>query len=205
VAEQPSPHCQPLARICERRRRRGDVLEQAIFDSVLALLSTVGYAGLTMEGVAAAAHTGKAALYRRWPSKGELVIDALQHRMPALDDPPDTGSVRTDVLDLLGRMARTVNSPTGCAIQSLMSQSPRDLVFLRLLHARVIQPRKRMMLDVLRRGAERGEVRPEAISELVAEVGPAMVVYHFLLDGPPVRPRTVKAIVDQVLLPMLRP
>jgi AcrR family transcriptional regulator len=181
------------------------VLEQAIFDAVVEQLGTAGYGGLTMEGVAAAAHTGKAALYRRWPSKEELVIDALQHRMPALDDPPNSGSVRADMLALLGRMARTINSPTGCAIQSVMTESQRDRDFLRLVHTRVIQPRKRMMMDVLRRGAERGEVRPEAISELTAEVGPAMVVYHFLLDGPPVTPRMVKAIVDQALMPMLRP
>jgi len=158
-----------------------------------------------MEGVAAAAHTGKAALYRRWPSKDDLILDALQHRMPPLTDLPDTGSVRTDVLELLGRMARTINSPTGCAIQTLMSQPRPDRDFLRVVHARVIQPRKQMMTEVLRRGAERGEVRPEAVSTLVAEVGPAMVIYHFLLDGPPVSWRTVEAIVDSVVLPILRP
>ncbi len=204
MAEHPSL-CGPLPAPCEPRRRRGHVLEQAIFDAVVDQLGTAGYGGLTMEGVAAAAHTGKAALYRRWPSKEELVVDALQHRMPALDDPPDTGSVRADVLALLGRMARTINSPTGCAIQSLMSEAQRDRDFLRMVHTRVIEPRKSMMMDVLRRGAERGEVRPEAIAPLVAEVGPAMVVYHFLTAGPPVTPRKVKAIVDQVVLPMLRP
>ncbi len=204
MAEHPS-QCGPLAGAFEPRRRRGQVLESAIFDAVVDQLGTVGYGGLTMEGVAAAAHTGKAALYRRWPSKEELVVDALQHRMPALDDPPDTGSVRNDVLALLGRVAHTVNSPTGCAISSLLSDPLRDPDFLRMVHARVIEPRKSMMMNLLRRGAERGEVRPDAITPLVAEVGPAMVIYHFLTEGPPVRPRTVKAIVDQVVVPMLRP
>lgn len=203
MAEQPS-YAAPLA-ACEPQRRRGQVLESAIFDAVVDQLGTAGYSGLTMEGVAAAAHTGKAALYRRWPSKEELVVDALQHRMPALDDPPDTGSVRDDVLALLGRVARTVNSPTGCAISCLLSDPLRDPEFLRMVHARVIRPRKAMMMNLLRRGAERGEVRPDAITPLVAEVGPAMVIYQFLTEGPPVTPRTVKAIVDQVILPMLRP
>lgn len=74
-----------------------------------------------------------------------------------------------------------------------------------MAHARLIGPRKSMMMNLLRRGAERGEVRPDAITPFVAEVGPAMVIYHFLTEGPPVTPRTVKAIVDQVLMPMLRP
>lgn len=204
MAEQPS-RCVPLATLAEPRRRRGDVLEQAIFDAVIEQLATTGYAGLTMEGVAAAAHTGKAALYRRWPSKEELVIDALQNRMPKLDDPPDTGSIRTDVLALLGRMARTVNSPTGCAISVLLSHPHRDTDFLRMVHARVIGPRKAMMMDVLRRGAERGEVRPQALTPFVAEVGPAMLIYQFLAKGPPIGQRAVKEIVDQVLMPILRP
>jgi AcrR family transcriptional regulator len=57
-----APPCAPPA-----TRRRGQILEHAIFDAVLDQLQTVGYTGLTMEGVAACAHTGKAALYRRWP------------------------------------------------------------------------------------------------------------------------------------------
>ncbi len=81
----------------------------------------------------------------------------------------------------------------------------RDRDFLRMAHARLIGPRKSMMMNLLRRGAERGEVRPDAITPFVAEVGPAMVIYHFLTEGPPVTLRTVKAIVDQVLMPMLRP
>ncbi len=193
------------ASLCPGTRRRGDVLEQAIFDAVLDQLGTVGYDALTMERVAADARTGKASLYRRWPCKEELVVDALNHRLPALDDPPDTGTVRGDVLELLGRMRRTINSPTGCAIQSLMGSVQRDRGFIRAVHARVIEPRKRMMMEVLRRGAERGEVRPEAVTMLVAESGPALVVHRFLVDGPPITRRTVEAIVDQVVLPMLRP
>lgn len=200
-----SSRCDPPAASLEHRRRRGDVLEQAIYDAVIEQLGTVGYGALTMEGVAAQAQTGKAALYRRWPCKDELVVDALQHRMPPVEDPPDTGNVRADVLDCLNRMARAINSPTGCAIQNLMGEARRDRDFLRLVHTRVIQPRQRMMMAVLRRGAERGEIRADAGSQLLAQVGPAMVLYHFLVEGPPIRPQIVKTIVDSVLLPMLRP
>ena len=74
-------------------RRRGAVLERAILDAALEQLSTVGWNGLTMEGVAAGAQTGKAAVYRRWPSKEDLVADALQAGLPRIEEAPDLGSV----------------------------------------------------------------------------------------------------------------
>lgn len=72
-------------------RRRGAALERAILDAALEQLSTVGWNGLTMEGVAAGAQTGKAAVYRRWPSKEDLVADALRAGLPNFASAPDLG------------------------------------------------------------------------------------------------------------------
>lgn len=65
------------------------MLERAILDAALEQLSTVGWNGLTMEGVAAGAQTGKAAVYRRWPSKEDLVADALEAGLPRFEEVPD--------------------------------------------------------------------------------------------------------------------
>jgi AcrR family transcriptional regulator len=188
-----------------RTRRRGETLERAIFDAVLDQLRTAGYVGLTMEGVAACAHTGKAALYRRWPCKEDLVVDALDRVLPSLTDLPDHGKVRDDLLEVLRRMAAIMNSPAGCALQTLLAEIDREHPFGRLLHQRVFQPRKQVLLEVLRRGADRGEVRPEAVTPLVAEVGPAMVVQRFLVEGPPVPDAFLVSLVDDVVMPLLRP
>jgi AcrR family transcriptional regulator len=185
-------------------RRRGETLERAIYDAVFDQLQTVGYVGLTMEGVAAGAHTGKAALYRRWPRKEDLVVDALEHALPSPADLPDHGDVREDLLDLLRRLAAMLNSPTGCALQCLMAEIDRDHPFARLLHQRVKEPRKQMFVTLLRRAADRGQVRPEAASPLVAEVGPALVMQRFLAEGPPVPDDYVVSVVDDVVLPLLR-
>jgi AcrR family transcriptional regulator len=186
-------------------RRRGQVLERAIFDAVLDQLRAEGYGGLTMEGVAACAHTGKAALYRRWGSKEELVVDALQHALPPVGDPPDHGSVRDDLLALLRQMASLMSSPAGCAMQAVLGEGNRDRAFVEVVRRRVIEPRRRMFLEVLRRGAERGEVRPEAVSPLVAEIGPAMLVQRFHSAGPPIPDDYVVSVVDGCVLPLLRP
>ena len=186
-------------------RRRGESLECAIFDAVFSQLRTVGYSRLTMEGVAACAQTGKAALYRRWSGKQDLVADAIDHAMPSPADLPDHGDVREDLLDLLRRMAAMVNSPTGCALQCLLSEADRDHQFKALLNERVLAPRKRSFLAVLERAAGRGQIRPEAASPLVAEVGLAMVVQRFLVDGPPVPDDYLVSVLEQVVMPLLRP
>ena len=189
---------------CAPHRRRGATLEHAIFDAVLEQLRTVGYAGLTMEGVAACAHTGKAALYRRWAGKDDLVVDALNHVLPSPCDLPDHGDVRDDLLDLLRRMTEFLNSPAGCALESLIADIEPDGRFARLLHQRVKEPRKRMLLDLLRRGADRGQVRPEAVSQLVADVGPALLMQRFSAEGPPVPDAYVVSVVDDIVMPLLR-
>jgi AcrR family transcriptional regulator len=185
-------------------RRRGATLERAIFAAVLDQLQAGGYLGLTMEGVAARAHTGKAALYRRWPRREDLVVDALDHALPSLADLPDHGNVRDDLLDLLRRMTAMVNSATGCALRCLLAEIDRDHPFARLLHERVFAPRKQTFLTVLQRAADRGEVRADAASPLVADVGPAMVAQRFLADGPPVPDDYVVSVLDNVVMPLLR-
>jgi AcrR family transcriptional regulator len=196
----PARPCPPQA----ATRRRGETLEQAIFQAVLDQLQSVGYARLTMEGVAACAHTGKAALYRRWPRKEDLVVDALDHAMPSLAELPDTGSLREDLLALLRRTAAMANSATGCALRCLLAEVDREHPFARLLHERVFAPRKQAFRAVLERAAERGQVRPGAAGQLVADVGPALVVQRFLADGPPVPDDYVVSVLDEVVLPLLR-
>jgi AcrR family transcriptional regulator len=185
-------------------RRRGEALQRAIFDAVLDQLRTVGYPGLTMEGIATCARTGKAALYRRWESKEDLVVDALEHALPPFTDLPDHGNLRDDLLDLLRRMTAVINSPTGCALQCLLAETDRDHPFVRLVHERVLLPRKRIFHALLQRAVERGQARPEAIETLAAEAGPAMVAQRFLAEGPPVPDSYLVSVVDEVVMPLLR-
>jgi AcrR family transcriptional regulator len=184
------------------RRRRGQVLESAITEAVLALLGEIGYEAVTMEGIAARARTGKAALYRRWPSKADLVVDVLQRCLAPMDDVPDHGNVRDDLLAVLRRLAGVVNSPAGCAIPAIAT---RDRAFVELVAERVVVPQQRMLMDVLGRGIVRGEVRSDAPLDLVAEVGPSMLLKRVLADGPTVRDAFVVSIVDELLLPMIAP
>ncbi|MDX6227497.1 MAG: hypothetical protein QOI76_887 [Frankiales bacterium] len=197
----PAPDEGPLV----SHRRRGQDLETAILDATLELVGAGGVGSLTMEGVAAAAHTGKASVYRRWPSKEDLLVDAMDHALPPLPDAPDTGSVRDDLLVLLRIMREAINSPSGCAIQAFMFDNSVDRSLIALVKQRVMEPRQQMLIDALARGCDRGEVRADAVNPRTAEVGPALIVHQYLMQGPPVPDAFVVQLVDDVLMPLLRP
>src|ERR1700679_1365594 len=96
-----------------RQRRRGEELEAALLEAAWAELVEVGFAKLTMESVAARARTGVAVLYRRWPGKDDLTLAAIAHYVKAHPtEMPDTGSLRGDMLAVLGNFNDTRNSYT---------------------------------------------------------------------------------------------
>jgi AcrR family transcriptional regulator len=184
-------------------RRRGRTLEQAIFDAVVEQMNATGFAGLTMEGVAAGARTGKAALYRRWQCKEDLVVDALNHALPSFESQPDTGNLRDDIVAVMGQMLDVINSNAGTAIINLMGELDRDHEFAKTLHARVLAPRKTSMHTIIERAADRGELERTAVSPFVVEAGPALVLHHLFCYGPPIDRSVAEAIVDEVVLPLL--
>lgn len=183
-------------------RRRGDALLEAIYAAVMDELAEVGYPALSIERVAERARTGKASIYRRWPTRLELVLDAIDHVMPRHDEVPDTGNVRDDLLEVLGRIAAIMGSREGAAAKACVDGTDDELA--RAVRERLLPPRKAMMLALLQRAADRGEVRPDAVTQRIAEVGPIMLHGELLQRGAPIPDEAVVAIVDEVLLPLLR-
>ncbi|MEU5688462.1 TetR/AcrR family transcriptional regulator [Streptomyces venezuelae] len=188
-------------------RRRGPVLERAILDAALEQLSTVGWSGLTMEGVAAGAQTGKAAVYRRWPSKEDLVVDALRAGLPRLDSPPDCGSVREDLLQLCKEMRVSMFSRTGSALRAVLHECDTAAAerFHDVIFQGVIEPSVQLIKEVVRRGIERGEVRSGGLDAYVCDVIPAMLMYRSKVCGSEWDDEEFEALIDQVMVPMLRP
>jgi hypothetical protein len=109
------------------------------------------------------------------------------------------------MLDVLRRLTAMINSPTGGALKCLLAESDRDHPFVKLVHERVLMPRKRLFHKLLERAVERGEARPDAVDTLAAEVGPAMVAQRFLAEGGPVPDSYLVSVVDDVVMPLLRP
>jgi AcrR family transcriptional regulator len=102
-------------------RRRGPVLEEAILDAAITELTEVGYANLTMERVAIRARASKASVYSRWPTRMELVMDAFYQLMADPASPPDTGTLREDLITMFQQTARSLAGPAGEAIRGLLT------------------------------------------------------------------------------------
>jgi AcrR family transcriptional regulator len=182
-------------------RRRGDALVEAIHAAAMEELATVGYTGLSIERVAERARTGKASIYRRWPTRLDLVLDAIDHVMPRLDDVPDTGNIRDDLLLVLRRIAAVMGSRNGIAARACVDGTDDELA--QAVRERLIPPRKAMMLELLGRAAERGEIDPEAVTPRIAETGP-MLLHGELLQRGDITDAAIIEIVDEVLLPLLQ-
>ncbi|WP_345126907.1 TetR/AcrR family transcriptional regulator [Dactylosporangium darangshiense] len=180
------------------QRRRGPELEAALLDAVWDELAETGYARLTMEGVAARANTGKQVLYRRWPSRAHLVLAAVRHRWSSIvDDLPDTGSLREDVLSLMRRMADRFERMSPDLVHGLLAEAGQA--------APEIRERMGGAMDtLLTRAAERGEADPSRITPRVATVAIDLLRHELFIVGARPTDETMATIVDEVFLPLVR-
>ena len=187
-------------------RRRGAVLERAILDAALEQLSTVGWNGLTMEGVAAGAQTGKAAVYRRWPSKEDLVADALQAGLPRFEKAPDLGSVREDLLQLCRQAREAMFSRPGFAVRAVIHECDPTQAerFHSVIFDGIVEPTVKLLREVIARGIERNEVRPDAANSYVFDAIPAMMMYRSKMCGSEWGDRDLEEMIDQLMVPLLR-
>jgi AcrR family transcriptional regulator len=165
-------------------RPRSERARAAILAAATDLLLAHGLGAVSMDTLAERAGVSKATIYRWWPSKELLALDAL-YQESAASQPrrPDTGTVRGDLLALLQPWARLVTSrPYGRLIAALVTQAQADPEFGRQYRARFVEPRREEAGAVLRRGVERGELPPGTRTEVALDLlyGP---LYHRLLHG----------------------
>ncbi|MFF5298186.1 TetR/AcrR family transcriptional regulator [Streptomyces sp. NPDC013161] len=181
----------------EQTRRRGAALEADILDAVWEELAEVGYARLTMEGVAARARTGKQVLYRRWPNRAELVKAALPHRTGFIvDQVPDTGELREDVLTLLRLMAERQREIGPDVIRGLLAEvTDLDPKVFGIMHD--------ILLTLLQRAVKRGEIPTADLPRRAVTVLADLLRYEMVISRDPVADATLVEIVDDVYLPLL--
>jgi AcrR family transcriptional regulator len=182
-------------------RRRGEVLERALYEATLAELAEVGYGGLTMEGIAARAHTGKAALYRRWASKCELVHAALVFALPPLPEPRSGRSARETLLTAFTAHRDVVAGKTAFPGLDIIHQLLHEPEMRAIFADAVVGPRVKIIESILRAAVDAGDIDPATLTPLTARIGPALINHHFLLTGTPPNRRELALVVDTVIPP----
>ena len=165
-------------------RPRSAEADRAILRAAVDLLADEGYGGVTMEGVAARAGVGKATVYRRWSSKSALVVDAISACRESGWQPPDTGSARDDLLAFVhGFMHHLRTSDAGRVMPALVTELARNAELAVAFREDFVQPRRSRVLEAVRRGVDRGEVRTDVDPELVADAVVALLLHRFLVTG----------------------
>ena len=178
---------------------QADDAVQAILDATLSLLGERGYSRLTMDEIAQRARVGKATIYRRWPSKLPLVLDSVRGVSDEQLTAPDTGSLDTDVLTLLGTFIEALRLPLGQALVRLLADAAPDPELRHVVYDELIRLRV-----ILERGIARGEIRPDTDVDLVLELGSAAILHRLIISDEPLD-LEYGARVAQMLLTGLRP
>ncbi|MBJ7340565.1 TetR/AcrR family transcriptional regulator [Mycolicibacterium sp.] len=168
----------------------------------LRLLQEHGYDRLTLEAVATEAKASKATMYRRWPSKAELVIAAFIEGTQISAIPPCTGSLRGDLLEIGAQVCAQAaeHAPTMRAVLTEMSRIPE---LSAAMQDEFVHQRKLLMTHVLNEAVARGEIDAAVISGEIWDVLPGYLVFRCLMPGRPPTPDTVRLLVDEVLMPSL--
>jgi AcrR family transcriptional regulator len=183
-------------------RPRDPALEAAILNATQDLLIEHGFAATTVEAVARAAGTGKAAVYRRWPSKIDLVIAAVQ----ALQSPPavpDTGTLRGDLLECAMHFVQPHRRPA-LVLAGVLNEIGRNNDLRDAAYEAIGKPPAAAFAAVLQRWQARGQVAASAPADLLAGIVPAAAFRNVVFRRRALDHQTAVDLVDFVLLPAVR-
>jgi AcrR family transcriptional regulator len=185
-------------------RKRDLTRDPAILEAALEVLAETGYDGMTIDMVAARAKAGKATLYRRWPSKAELVVDAVSCMKNAdidLDNLPDTGTLRGDLVAMIKAPSirdGETKLKVMAAVVSMLSKNPE---LADVANRAIVEPRLAVNRILFRRAMERGEIPADTDVEILALLSPSMAAYRVLMMRKPITRDFAISVIDGVILP----
>ena len=174
--------------------------DTAILEATTAILFEKGYAGLTIDGVAAAAGVSRPTIYRRWASKPELVIAALAHRTGLAVPVPNTGSIRRDLIAVQRHQIKEFNNPVSRRVTSgLVADVATDPELADLYLKEYASPRRMSVWRALQRGVDRGELRVDIDFAFVSDLLIGPLFMRSVVWGQLLEPRMAKMTVDVVM------
>ena len=175
----------------------------AICDATLALLLEVGYDRMSMDAVAARAHASKATIYRRWPGKQELVLDAVKARGVGLTVAEDTGSLRGDLVATYRSAVHGSAADDADLIAGVLRAMRTAPELADCVRSQVIESKCDVSRIIVARAVARGELPAETDPLILHEVASALWFHRVLVVGGPVDDAFIAHVVDDVLMPLL--
>jgi AcrR family transcriptional regulator len=182
------------------RHGRSERARQAVLEAADDLVAERGFAGVTMEGIAAKAGVAKQTIYRWWPSKVDVLLEAFVDDMAEHLNPPDHGDLGRDLRDYLGTLALFLaESDSGAVFRALTGQAQHDPAVAARLRADYLGRQHERDCLPLDRAVERGQLPADTDIDLAVDqlVGP--IYYRVLVSGQPVTGEFTDALVDRFL------
>jgi AcrR family transcriptional regulator len=180
-------------------RPRSENARQAILRSTIRLLRSHGFGDLSIEAIAADAGVGKATVYRWWPTKGALVVDAFASSTEDELHFPDSGSVYRDMALQMNRFLRVLRSPRGCIVQAILGAGQSDRELLDEFRKRLLRPRRQEAYQTLQRGIERGELPRNLDLDLVLDTLYGAMYMRFLIRHDELSEHYIEEVCRMVL------
>ena len=183
-----------------RGRPRSQEADRAILTAAVELLAERGLAAMSIEEVAARAGVGKATIYRRWPSKGLLALDAFVTSFAEQQALPDTGNLRDDLIVALTAWVRAVTRTSmGPMLTGLIAEAQHDPSLRAAWRERVLEPLRTQHRVMLDRAVARGEIPATVDPEVVLDLFFGAAQHRLLLGHLPLTDEFIREVVDVIL------
>ncbi len=177
--------------------RRNERSRRAILAATIALIGELGYEHVSIEAIAKRAGVGKQTIYRWWPSKGAVVLEALDDSLAPVVDFPDTGDIVEDLRTQMHGVTQSLGSTeVGRVYQGLIAAAQSDPALSRAHLEQVIEPAAVACRERLARAQERGEMRADADRQALIDLLYGAIYYRLLLHTRPLEPEQIDAALD---------
>lgn len=176
--------------------------ESELLAVTLQLLQQHGYDRLTVDAVAVTARASKATVYRRWPSKAELVLAAFIEGIRQVAVLPDTGTLRGDLLQV-GELVCQQARQHASTIRAVLVEVSRNPALNDVMQHQFLDQRKALIHQILRHAVDRGEIDDDAINDELWDVLPGYLIFRSIIPNRPPTRKTVRSLVDSVIIPSL--
>jgi AcrR family transcriptional regulator len=180
-------------------RPRSEKATSAILEATADLMEEKGFSATTIEAIAARAQVSKVTIYKWWPSRGALAIDAYLLRYHQTLDFTDTGDVAADLTSQLQLLVDAFRGRAGDIMGELIAQSQHDGALAAALREGWLQPRRNLCAHVLQLAIERHQIRADVNLETVMDQLYAPVYWRLLMRHQTFDPELVPSIVDNIL------
>jgi AcrR family transcriptional regulator len=192
----------PVPGTTQSGRRRNRQVASAVLQTAVEMLDDprIGFRGFTMQGVARSSGVSKSTLYRWWPDKAHLVLDAYRSKSARDITVPVTGDLGSDLIAHLGRIAYALKYlDSARTVADITLAAAEDERFGALYRETLLHERRQALLDLLVAGRDRGQVRPEIDLAIVVDAALGAVHHRLLLSREPIDGPFVAALVDFIL------